>query len=176
MTNGSAGERASSAKTATCSPSAVVAGSVTSSVVSVFCRTWPRPGKCLRVAVTRARARPSTIVPAAVITLSAVLPYWRSYAPMGSLSASVAGRDDVDDRRQIEVDPGIPQRLAHGLGECGQLGGGQGALHEAGRQGVEPGTAKSLDVAALLIRGHPEARAGGERLPARGSCGQLAGR
>src|SRR3954454_16673954 len=89
MTNGCAVERARSPKTATCPSSAVVTQSVTPAVVSVFWCTRPSPGKCLSVAVTSARARPSITVPTAVPTLSGLLPYWRSKAPTGVLPASV---------------------------------------------------------------------------------------
>src|SRR4051794_38828511 len=89
MTIGAAGRPASAPKRATCGSSAVVTPSVTPAVVSVLAVTRPRPGKCLRAAVTRWAPSPSTTVPAAAPTCCGVLPYWRSKKPIGALACSV---------------------------------------------------------------------------------------
>src|SRR3954447_9688373 len=185
MTNGSACERARSPTRATCASSAVVTESVTPVVVSVFSRTRPSPGKCLSVAVTPDRAKPSITVPAAGDTLSGVLPYWRPKAPRGVLAVGGAdgrmgglraGRDDIGYGREVEVQAGVVECRAHAVGQRGEVAGRQGALVQRRGQPLEAGPLKRLDGAAFLVRRQPEARPGGQGLPPLGGRGQLGGR
>ena len=137
----------------------------TSAVSSVLPRTRPSPGKCLSVAVTPASASPATIVPAAGSPPPAVPPYCRPKAPIGSLVRLGPGGTTSTTGARSRLTPARPAP-PQPVGERGQL------ARPAARPARGPWAAgrspalQRLDLAALLVDGDPQPRAGRALLPA----------